>query len=55
VTAAFQYTLREDDRFPTGLVSTDLRQAFPVLGLWQAWGARRTPAAPPPRDGCGAT
>ena len=44
VAAAFQYTLREDDVFPTGLVSTDLTEAFPVLGLWRAWGA--TPASP---------
>ena len=39
VDAAFQYTLREDDQFRTGLVSTDLTGSFPTLGLWQAWGA----------------
>ncbi|HVL95137.1 MAG TPA: hypothetical protein VM266_04695, partial [Solirubrobacteraceae bacterium] len=49
VTAAFQYTLREDDRFPTGLVTTDLRRAFPVLREWQAWGGEREPAGPAPK------
>ena len=39
VTAAFHYTLREDDVYPTGLVSTDLTHAFPALKLWQAWGS----------------
>ncbi|MEA2295588.1 MAG: hypothetical protein QOE86_3227 [Solirubrobacteraceae bacterium] len=34
VAAVFQYTLREDDRFPTGLVSTDLSRSYPVLGQW---------------------
>jgi hypothetical protein len=53
VTAAFQYTLREDDRFPTGLVSTDLTRALPALAVWKAWGARPTPTAPPPGSaGC---
>jgi hypothetical protein len=51
VTAAFQYTLREDDRFPTGLVTTDLTAAYPVLAEWQAWGDRE-PAAPPPPSTC---
>jgi hypothetical protein len=50
VTAAFQYTMREDDLFPTGLVTTDLTAAYPVLRMWQAWGGNRraTPDAPPP-------
>jgi hypothetical protein len=55
VTAAFQYTFREDDLFPTGLVTTDLSAAYPVLRAWQAWGMERrpTPASPPPtRSGC---
>jgi hypothetical protein len=52
VTAAFQYTLREDDRFPTGLVDTGLTRAYPVLREWQAWGRRATPQAPPPRSTC---
>jgi hypothetical protein len=53
VTAAFQYTLREDDRFPTGLVSTDLTRALPALGEWTAWGSGRPPGAPPPGVACG--
>ena len=52
VTAAFQYTLREDDRFPTGLVDTALERAYPVLRAWQAWGGERAPEAPVPRDAC---
>jgi hypothetical protein len=51
VTAAFQYTLREDDRFPTGLVTTDLTKAYPALKEWQAWGDRE-PAAAPPKAHC---
>lgn len=52
VTAAFQYTLREDDRFPTGLVDTALGRAYPVLRAWQAWGGERAAAAPAPADAC---
>ena len=52
VTAAFQYTLREDDRFPTGLVSTELDRAYPALKEWQAWGGDREPAGPEPESGC---
>jgi hypothetical protein len=52
VDAAFQYTLREDDRFKTGLVTTDLTAAFPTLALWQAWGARARPTDPPPAVAC---
>jgi hypothetical protein len=48
VGAAFQYTLRNDDLFPTGLVSTDLTRAYPTLALWQAWSA----AGGPPGDPC---
>ena len=40
VTVAVQYTMREDDLFPTGLVTTDLARARPALREWQAWGAR---------------
>jgi hypothetical protein len=53
VTAAFQYTLREDDRFPTGLVATDLSAAYPALKEWQAWGDRE-PTEPAPRSTCAA-
>lgn len=52
VDAAFHYTLREDDLFRTGLVSTDLETELPALKLWRAWGARTDPAAPPPADPC---
>ena len=50
VTAAFQYTFREDDVFRTGLVTTALDRAFPVLREWQAWGGtkRPDPTDPPP-------
>jgi hypothetical protein len=53
VAAAFQYTLREDDRFRTGLVTTDLQRARIALGLWEAWGARDSPGDPPPAAACG--
>jgi hypothetical protein len=52
VTLVVQYTFREDDLFPTGLVTTDLRRARPALREWQAWGARPTPASQPPSNGC---
>jgi hypothetical protein len=39
VTVAAQYTMREDDLFPTGLVTTDLTRERPALREWQAWGA----------------
>ena len=57
VTAAFQYTFREDDVFRTGLVTTALDRAFPVLREWQAWGGteRPKPEDPPPsRPNCAA-
>ena len=46
VTAAFQYTFREDDLFPTGLVTTDLAGAYPALGEWMAWGTVARPSRP---------
>jgi hypothetical protein len=52
VTLAVQYTLREDDRFPTGLVTTDLTRARAALAEWQAWAARDDPSAPPPAPAC---
>ncbi len=54
VTAAFQYTVREDDLFRVGLVDTRLRRAFPALRLWQAWGGQRRRASedPPPTSVC---
>jgi hypothetical protein len=53
VTIAFQYTVREDDKFPTGLVSTDLTEDRPALKEWTAWGGDRKPAAAPPPSTCG--
>jgi predicted small lipoprotein YifL len=56
VTAAFQYTVREDDVFPVGLVTTDLKDAYPSLDEWKAWGQakRPRPEDPPPPESCGA-
>jgi hypothetical protein len=53
VSVAFQYTVREDDKFPTGLVSTDLTHERPALKEWTAWGGGRSPTAPPPASTCG--
>jgi hypothetical protein len=52
VTIAFQYTVREDDKFPTGLVSTDLTSERPALKEWTAWGGARTASDPPPQSTC---
>lgn len=52
VTVAIQYTVREDDRFPTGLVSSDLSKTRPTLSEWTAWGGPREPTAPPPAESC---
>ena len=52
VTVAAQYTMREDDLFPTGLVTTDLTRARPALREWRAWGARDDPAGPAPEATC---
>ncbi len=52
VTVAIQYTVREDNRFPTGLVSTDLTQTRPAMAEWLAWGGGRLPTAPPPKAAC---
>ena len=54
IDAAFQYTLREDDRFPTGLVTTDLSKAFPALDEWIAWSGDRDPVEEPPASTCAA-
>jgi hypothetical protein len=48
VTAAFQYTLREDPNFPVGLASADGASTYPAFALWRAWGARAQPTDPPP-------
>ena len=52
VTVAFQYTAREDDKFPTGLYSTDLTEPRPALAEWTAWGGGRAPTAPPAAAAC---
>ena len=55
VTVAVQYTMREDDVFPTGLVTTALDRAYPALYEWQQWGLRARPSpndAPPRRARC---
>jgi hypothetical protein len=52
VTLAVQYTFREDNLFPTGLVTSDFKRARPARAEWQAWGSRR-PDARPPRSTCG--
>jgi len=48
VDLAVQYTFREDNRFPVGLVDTGLTRAYPTFDLWKAWSARPNPADPPP-------
>jgi hypothetical protein len=55
VTAAFQYTVREDDTFPMGLVDPTLTRAEPTLRLWRVWGGGLRPDAadPPPAGACG--
>jgi hypothetical protein len=52
VTAAFQYTVRDDDMYPTGLVTTDLAHAYPMLAEWRAWGRRAHATSPPPKLTC---
>jgi hypothetical protein len=52
VTLAVQYTFREDEMFPTGLVTADLAHARPALAEWQVWGDRPNPSSPPPRPTC---
>jgi hypothetical protein len=53
VAAAFQYTVREDPLFPTGLVSADLRSGHGAFAEWRAWGERARPDDPPPKAACG--
>ncbi len=48
VDAAFQYTFREDNLFPVGLVDTPLTRTYPTYDLFRAWGGGRAPGAPPP-------
>jgi len=45
VDAAFQYTVREDPAFPTGLTGPGLGRPYPVLAAWRGWAVR--PGDPP--------
>jgi hypothetical protein len=47
VTAAFQYTFRDDPDYPVGLADAGLTSAWPTLDLLTAWGDR-APSDPPP-------
>jgi hypothetical protein len=48
VDAAFQYTFREDNTYPVGLVNTGLTRTYPTYDLLRAWGQRPAPTDPPP-------
>jgi hypothetical protein len=48
VTAAFQYTFRDDPVFPVGLVDAKLTKTWPAYDLFKAWGADRSPDGPSP-------
>ena len=48
VEAAFQYSFREDDLFPVGLVDATLARVYPTYELWRSWGGGRRPGDPPP-------
>jgi hypothetical protein len=48
VTAAVQYTFREDPAFRTGLVPASMDRPYRTLRPWQAWGQRPDASSPPP-------
>jgi hypothetical protein len=48
VEAVFQYSFREDDRFPVGLLDPTLARVYAPYATWAAWGRRRHPTDPPP-------
>ena len=48
VTAAFQYTFRDDPVFPVGLADVSLTRTWPAYALWLAWGGERAPLDPEP-------
>ena len=48
VTAAFQYTFRDDPVFPVGLADVSLTRTWPAYTLWLAWGGERDPRDPEP-------
>lgn len=54
ITAALQYSVRDDAAFPTGLVDEAVERTYPVAAAWAAWGGRRAPDGPPPTtpSGC---
>lgn len=51
IDAAFQYTVREDPFFRSGLGPARLGEPYPVLVAWAAWGGR-DPRGPEPSDPC---
>ena len=48
VDAAFQYTFREDNTYPVGLVNTGLTETYPTYDLLRAWSDRGFPTDRPP-------
>jgi hypothetical protein len=42
--AVFHSSVREDDTYPTGLLTTDLERPYPELDLWRRWAAGERPA-----------
>ena len=48
VQAVFQYSFREDDLFPVGLVDPPLTRLYEPYDVWAAWARRRGPDDPPP-------
>lgn len=48
VDAAFQYTFREDNTYPVGLVNTGLTETYPTYDLLRAWSDRAFPTDRPP-------
>src|SRR5258705_551927 len=44
VQAAFQYSFREDDLFPVGLVNPPLTRVYEPYEAWAAWARRRHPS-----------
>ena len=51
VGAAFQYTVREDPFFRSGLAPARLGEPYPVFAAWAAWGGRGS-QGPQPSDPC---
>jgi hypothetical protein len=53
ITAAFQYSLREDPLFPVGLADAALTRTYPTYDLIRAWSRREDPTVLPPAGACG--